>query len=75
VQRCDIAKTVLKDRFVHHGHALGLGEEEDKRRLPVGHETRVDVGLQGNGFERSLAVEADAIGFYRKLPAHAPQRI
>ena len=75
MQRCDIAETVLKDRFVHNGHAFGLGEEEDKRRLPVGHKTRVDVGLQGNGGERPLAVEADTIGFYRKLPAHTPQRI
>src|SRR4029434_5039506 len=75
VQRCDIAKTVLKDRFVHNGHALGLGEEEDKRWLPVGHEARVDVGFHSNGFERPLAVEADAIGCYRKLPTHTAQRI
>src|SRR5438552_17173869 len=44
-KRPDIPEAILEDRLVEDGETLRLSEENDERLLPVGHETRMGVGL------------------------------
>ena len=48
-------KPVLVHRLVHDRAALGLGERDDERLLPVGHESGVHIGLDDDGLERAAA--------------------
>ena len=41
-----VAEAILVDRLVHDTYAVGLREGSDKRGLPIGHESGVNVGFQ-----------------------------
>ena len=61
-ERVGEAEALLVDGLVHDRDALRLGERDDERLLPVGHEAGVHVGLDDDGLERgSGVVEADAV--------------
>ncbi len=56
------SEAVLVDRLVHDRDALRLGERDDQRLLPVGHESRMHVGLHLHRLEGApRVVEADAV--------------
>src|SRR6478736_2326063 len=56
------AEAVLVDRFMNDRDALGLGERDDQRLLPVGHKAGVDVRLEDQRAELAArVVEPDAI--------------
>ena len=61
-ERVGEAEAVLVHGLVHDRDALGLGERDDERLLPVGHEAGVHVGLDDDGLELAARVEeADAV--------------
>src|SRR6185369_130735 len=61
VQRLGVAEPALVDRLVHDRQPVRLGQRHYERLLPVGHEARVDVGLQGYRAQLAARVpEADA---------------
>ena len=41
-----VSESIFVDRFMHNAHAVGLGERGDERRLPVGHESGMNIGLK-----------------------------
>ena len=44
-----IDEPVLVDSLVEYRHAVGLGEQNHQRCLPIGHESRVHICLHGGG--------------------------
>ena len=61
-ERLGEAEAVLVDRLVHDRDALGLGQRDDERLLPVGHEAGVHVGLEDQRRQAPAGVvEPDAV--------------
>ena len=61
-ERVDEAEALLVHGLVHDRHALRLGEGDDERLLPVGHEAGVHVGLDDDRLQLAARVEeADAV--------------
>src|SRR6266566_1818679 len=66
-----IAKTILVNSFVHYRHAIRLRQQNCERLLPVGHETGIHIGLQGDSRWRSLvAYKANAFIIDLKSQLH-----
>src|SRR5581483_11891102 len=55
-----VPKSVFIDSFMHNRHPMGLRHEEDPWLLPIGHKTRMNVGLDREWLERVLIKKANS---------------
>ena len=72
LERRHVDEAVLVHRLVQHRHAVGLGEQHHQRRLPIGHEPGVGVGLHRGGAQ---AVGAVARMYSSVMSNWAPMRL
>src|SRR4029077_17368518 len=69
VERGCVAKAVLVHSLVHDRDTLGLRERHDERLLPIGHEARMHIGLEGNRAQRTGTPELDALVADAEIPS------
>jgi hypothetical protein len=54
-KRIGVTKAIFVHGFVYDAHAVGLCEGSDERRLPVGHEARMNIGFECKGAKHSTS--------------------
>jgi hypothetical protein len=54
-QRIGVTKAIFVHGFVYDAHAVSLCEGSDERRLPVGHEARMNIGFESKGAKHSAS--------------------